>query len=116
MDTYLSDFIRIGTSLLGAKPLSNLRKMMIYGGTAFHSTASESVTELLNSKTGMRAGVDCPRLIVSAVPSCSELYFHLKMTAGEIDGGQSVLDSSGNGNHAINGNIAGTTDPEDCDE
>ena len=42
--------MRIGTRNDGKEPVSNLRKLLIFKGTAIHSTSIDSIDNLLQSK------------------------------------------------------------------
>ena len=51
MDTYAgSNQMRIGTKNDNTSAASNLRKMLIFKGTAIHSTSSDTVDDLLESE------------------------------------------------------------------
>ena len=51
MDTYAGSYkMRMGTRNSDDEPLSNLRKMLIFKGTAIHSTSSDTVDDLLESE------------------------------------------------------------------
>lgn len=53
MDIYASSSyqMRMGTKNKDTEPVSNLRKILIYKGTAVHSTSANSVEDLLKSNT-----------------------------------------------------------------
>ena len=52
MDTYAGSYeMRIGTRNDDSKPLSNLRKLLLFKGTAIHSTSVSTVYNLLLSKS-----------------------------------------------------------------
>ena len=51
MDVYVgSKQMRIGTNNLGKESVSNLRKILMFKGTAIHSTSTNTIDELLLSK------------------------------------------------------------------
>lgn len=51
MDAYAGTHqIRIGTKNDDSEPLSNLRKILLYKGSAVHSNAAGSIDALLQSK------------------------------------------------------------------
>lgn len=51
MDSYSSYKMRIGTRTDDKEPISNLRKLLIFKGTSIHSTSTDTIDDLLWSKT-----------------------------------------------------------------
>ena len=47
MDSHSSYKMRIGTRNDGKEPLSNMRKLLIFKGTAIHSSSSDTIDALL---------------------------------------------------------------------
>ena len=62
--------MRLGSKNYDNEFVSNLRKLLIFKGTAVHSSSTDSRADLLTSKWILIAGVDCPRLIVTTFPAC----------------------------------------------
>ena len=61
MEVYAgSKTIRIGTSNFGDQAVSNVRKMVVFKGTAIHSTSTDTIDDLLQSKNLFLSGIDCP--------------------------------------------------------
>lgn len=114
MSVHSTDKMRIGSKYEDDEFVSNLMKILIFKSTAIHSSSTNSIADVLNSKWDLIQGVDCPRLIVTTFPACQGTYFYYKMTSGYLTGSdQTVVDSSGNGVDGINGSSA-SVDNKDC--
>ena len=91
-----------------------MRKLLIFKGTAIHSSSSNTLADLLNSKNSPKSGIECPKILVTNSPACEDTQFYFRMASTYLlDSGQTVLDSSPNQAHATNGADA-NAGADDC--
>lgn len=72
MDTFAGSYkMRIGSRNDNIQPVSNLRKLLIFKGTAIHaSSTTHSINDLLESELVNHLGIDCPQLLATLNPAC----------------------------------------------